>query len=197
MAKTRNLLDNINSSNNNSNKKSHVGRNAGIIAGAVGLAGAGTAGAAIYNHLNSEEVAPQIDKDVDVDFAEPEMEEVEIEQDETAAYTGFHGTANQAEVDPIVEDVNDVALNVEDEPYEAVEIDDVLADELAESHEIEFIGDDDEFVTEIIDIEDDNLMIIDDNIEEVEVNFGEDSTVEDILDNDIDDTTMDVDVDMF
>lgn len=194
MNKTNKLMDNMNSVSNNK-KKSHAGRNAAIIGGAV-MGGAGSAFAAA-SFLGNEEIMAETEEDVEVDYLEVEPEEVEVEQDAHVSYSAAHThvAAHQEEIDPIVTDANEVGLNIdEDEPFDAVVIDDVLADDMPEAYDIEFIeSGDDEFETSMIDIESESLMTFDD-FDEIDVTFDEDSDFEDIIGDDIMDSGMDTDI---
>lgn len=196
----KNNTINMNQSANNK-KKNHTARNAAIL-GLGGAAVVGIPAAAAVSFMGSEEVAPTLDKDVDVDYVDAEVEEavdVEVEQTETTSHS-FRGAAQHEEVDPIVEDANEVALDADDEPFDAYIIDDDLAGDLAESHDIEFIENyDDNNEANLIEIEDNNLLGFDDNFEEIDVNFDEDSTLEDIIGEDIPDTVDDAsfDADIF
>lgn len=196
MEKTCNLMSNINGMSNNK-KKSHVGRNAAIIGGAALAGGVGSAAAAA-SFLGSEEVVTEVEEDVNVEYVEVEPEEVEYEQDGTYSAPAYHHAPAQPEIaDPIVDDVNDVELTVDsdDEPFDAVVIDDIVANEIPESFDIEFIdGNDEEFETSVIDIDDENLMDYDDDFEEIDVNFDDDTTVEDIITDDFLDSGVDTDI---
>ncbi|MDE7376506.1 MAG: hypothetical protein K2N16_06635, partial [Muribaculaceae bacterium] len=182
----------------NNKKNSHALRNAAIVGGAV-LGGAASAAAAATPFLASDEILPEVEEDVEVDYidAEPEEMEAEVEQDVAVSYGNAHYNAPvQHEADPIVNDVNEVALSIDEEdPFDAVVIDDELADDMPETFDIEFIETgDDEFETSMIDIEDENLMAFDDDFEEIDVNFEEDSTIEDIISDDIVDSGFDTDI---
>lgn len=190
MEKTNNIMSNM----NRGNKKGHAGRNAAIIGGAA-LAGAASAAAA--NYFGTEEIIPEVEEGVDVDYTDAEIEEVEVEQEVATSYAGFrhHVSTPQEVEDPIVDDVDGVALNVDEEPFDAVVIDDDLAIGMPEAFDIEFIETgDDEFATSIVDLDDDNLMTFDGDFEEIDINFEDDSTIEDIITDDIDDSGFDADI---
>lgn len=197
MEKTNNIMSNMNHVSDNK-KKSHAGRNAAIVGGAV-LGGAASAAAAASPFLGTEEIMPEVEEDVEVDYieAEPEEIEAEVEQDVAVSYGSTqHNAPVQHEIDPIVNDVNEVAINIDEEdPFDAVVIDDELADGMPEAFDIEFIETgDDEFETNMFDIESENLMAFDDDFEEIDVNFEEDTTLEDIIADDIVDSGFDADI---
>lgn len=185
--------NNINNPANNNKKKSHAGRNAAIIGGAV-LGGAGSAAAAAAYLGGNDEVVPEeileVEEDVDVEY--DDIEEVAVEHDVNVSYhTGAHEVA-----DPIVDDVNEVALDInDDEPFDADIIDDDMADDLEEAHDLEFIEPGDEDIDiDMIDIESDSLMDIDSAVQEVFTLDFDDDTFDDIIDDDFSDFGIDADI---
>lgn len=197
MEKKNDLMNNINMNPaNNNKKKSHAARNAAIIGGAV-LGGAGSAAAAAV-YLDSDEVIPEVEVEEDVDVDYDDLEEVDVEQDvDVSYYSGHQNVAGHQEVaDPIVEDVNEVALDADgDDPFDADSIDDDMADGLEEAYDIEFIepGDEDLDI-DMIDIESDSLMDFDGAVEEVVGIDFEDDTLDDIIGDDISDFGVDAEI---
>lgn len=193
MEKDQNITDNA-----NNKKKKHLGRNAAIIGGAAVLGGAGSAAAAL-SFLGNDEVLPELEVEEDVEV-EYDVEPLDVEQDIPVSYDkDYHNVITPQELDPIVDDVNEVALNVvddeEEEPFDATTIDEVSADDMPESSDIEFIEiGNDEFEPDVIDVESEYIMVLDDDFEEIDVNFDEDLTIEEIIADDIDDSGFDADI---